>query len=207
MVHFDASNHRPLQSWLRGANSNLPASVSVRGGQIVPPDFHARFSATARRYRYLICNEPVRPAIGGDYLAWVRQPLSVERMHAEAQTLLGERDFSSFRAAACQSSTPMRHIDFLRVSRHGSLILIDIQANAFLHHMVRNIAGALIAVGKGLHAAGWLAELLARKDRIQAPDTAPAAGLYLVGVSYPQVFGLAPPDPGPWFLGSAGEPA
>lgn len=207
LVHFDASNHRPLEAWLRGANANLPAGIAVRGGSIVPGDFHARFSALARRYRYLIYNDPVKPAIGTDYLAWVRHPLVAERMHEEAQALLGERDFSSFRAAACQSSTPMRRVDFIRVSRCDALVVIDIQANAFLHHMVRNIAGALIAVGKGQREQGWLAELLELRDRTRAPDTAPSSGLYLVGVDYPDHFGLVPPAPGPWFLGAAGLPA
>ncbi len=203
LVHFDADNSRPLQSWLRGANANLPGTVAVRGGELVPGDFHARFSALSRRYRYLIDNNPVSPAIGNDYLAWVRQPLDSLRMHEAAQQLLGERDFSSFRAAACQSSTPMRRVDFLKVYRRGSLVVIDIQANAFLHHMVRNIAGALISVGKGALEAIQLGELLALKDRTRAPDTAPAAGLYLVGVEYPDEFGLTPPAPGPWFLPDA----
>ncbi len=207
LVHFDASNPRPLQSWLRGANANLPSSVAVRGGDIVGEDFHARFSATARRYRYLIYNEPVSPAIGNDYLAWVRQPLDHEHMHAAAQQLLGEQDFSSFRAAACQSSTPMRHVDFLRVYRHGRLVVIDIQANAFLHHMVRNIAGALISMGKDHRPLEWLSQLLALKDRTRAPDTAPAGGLYLVGVEYPERFGLTSPPAGPWFLGDSALPA
>lgn len=200
LVHFDAEHPRALQSWLRGANANLPPTVTVRGGQLVPPEFHARFSALSRRYRYLIDNNPVSPAIGYDYLAWVRQPLDAERMHEAAQQLLGERDFSSFRAAACQSSTPMRRVDFLRVYRRGNLLVIDIQANAFLHHMVRNIAGALISVGKSSLEPGWLGELLALKDRTRAPDTAPAGGLYLVGVEYPGEFALSPPLPGPWFL-------
>lgn len=203
LVHFDAEHPRALQSWLRGANANLPSTVAVRGGQLVPSEFHARFSALSRRYRYLIDNNPVSPAIGHDYLAWVRQPLDSERMHEAAQQLLGERDFSSFRAAACQSSTPMRRVDFLRVERRGSLVVIDIQANAFLHHMVRNIAGALISVGKNGLEPNWLAELLALKDRTRAPDTAPAGGLYLVGVEYPEEFKLSPPPPGPWFLPDA----
>ncbi len=200
LVHFDASNPRPLNAWQRGANANLPASVAVRAGEAVPAEFHARFSARSRRYRYLIWNDPVSPAIGNHYLAWVRQPLDHLRMHEAAQHLLGELDFSSFRAAACQSSTPMRRLDFLQVTRRGCLVVIDIQANAFLHHMVRNIAGALISVGKGVYDPGWLATLLALKDRTQAPDTAPAGGLYLVGVEYPPGFGLVPPAPGPWFL-------
>ena len=207
LVHFDADNARPLQAWLRGGNARLPAAVAVRGGDIVPADFHARYSAVARRYRYLICNDPVSPAIGNNYLAWVRQPLDHECMHEAAQQLLGERDFSSFRAAACQSSTAMRRVDSLTVSRHGGLVVIDIKANAFLHHMVRNIAGALISVGKEGRDPSWLGQLLALKDRTQAPDTAPPGGLYLVGVDYPERFGLTPPDPGPWFLPGGALPA
>jgi tRNA pseudouridine38-40 synthase len=121
-------------------------------------------------------------------------------MHQAAQALPGEQDFSSFRAAACQSSTPMRHVDFVQVNRRGSLIVVDIQANAFLHHMVRNIVGALLVIGKSRHPPEWMAELLALRDRTAAPDTAPAAGLYLVGVEYPEAFGVAAPAPGPWFL-------
>lgn len=207
LVHFDALNARPLKSWLRGANANLPAAIAVRGGSFVPPDFHARFSALSRRYRYLIFNEPVRPAIGGAYLAWVRQPLDEASMHEEAQVLVGEQDFSSFRAAACQSSTPMRRVDCISVSRTGAIVVIDIQANAFLHHMVRNIAGALIAVGKGQWESGELRRLLELRDRTRAPDTAAAAGLYLVGVEYPAAYRLEPPTPGPWFLESARSPA
>jgi tRNA pseudouridine38-40 synthase len=188
-------------AWLRGCNANLPASVVVRSAQAVPVAFHARFSALSRRYRYLIYNHPVRPALGARYLTWVRQPLDVSQMHRAAQALPGERDFSTFRAAACQSSTPMRHVDFIEVTQHGSLVCIDIQANAFLHHMVRNIAGALIAVGKGQRDPEWLQEILEQRDRKLAPDTAPAGGLYLVGVNYPEEFGLARLPPGPLYLG------
>jgi tRNA pseudouridine38-40 synthase len=199
-VHFDSLNYRQPEAWLRGCNANLPPTVVVRGAQEVPPDFHARFSALSRRYRYLIYNSGIRPALAANQLAWIRHPLQEERMHREAQVLLGEQDFSAFRAAACQSSTPMRHVDFLEVSRRGRIVVIDIQANAFLHHMVRNIAGTLIAVGKGQGEAGWVAQLLAGRDRTVAPDTAAARGLYLVGVNYPERFGLVPPPPGPIIL-------
>jgi tRNA pseudouridine38-40 synthase len=200
-VHFESANPREPRSWLRGCNANLPAAVAVREAREVPAEFHARFSALSRRYRYLIYNSPVRPALGAGYLTWVRHPLDVSRMHEAAQVLLGEQDFSSFRAAACQSSTPMRRVDFVDVRRKGELVAIDIQANAFLHHMVRNIAGTLIAVGKGLHEPDWVSELLAMRDRTRAPDTAPPCGLYLVGVEYPDHFGLETPLPGPVFLG------
>lgn len=203
VVHFDSPNEREIGSWLRGCNANLPETVAVRSATLVAPDFHARFSATARRYRYLIYNRAVRASIGARYLTWVRQPLDSDLMHREAQALLGERDFSSFRASSCQSKTPMRHVEFIDVTRHGDIVLVDIQANAFLHHMVRNIVGTLIAVGKGRVGAGWMAELLELRDRTRAADTAPPYGLYLVGVTYPRQFGLPSSEPGPVFLGNS----
>lgn len=201
VVHFDSPNARSTDAWLLGGNANLPASVVVRAAQIVDDTFHARFSAISRRYRYLIFNNPVRSVLAPQYLTWVRQPLDVELMHSEAQALLGEQDFTSFRAAACQSSTAMRRVDFIEVTRRGALILVDIQANAFLHHMVRNIVGTLVAIGKGRCEAGWTIELLALKDRTRAADTAPASGLYLVQVGYPPACGLAPTPLGPVLLG------
>jgi tRNA pseudouridine38-40 synthase len=204
MVHFDAANPRPLQGWVRGANANLDCPVSVLQAFEVSQDFHARHSATARHYRYLIYNDAVRPALGADYVTWVRHPLDADSMHAHAQALLGEQDFSSFRASSCQSSTPMRRVDRASVRRSGALIVFDITANAFLHHMVRNIAGALIAVVRGGVGTDWLAQLLHARDRTLAPDTAPASGLYLVGVDYPVEHGLEAPEKGPWFTS---EPA
>lgn len=200
VVHFDSFAEREPRNWMLGCNARLPESVVVKNAQRVGPDFHARFSALSRRYRYLIFNNAVRSSHGAGYLTWVRQALDVERMHEQAQALLGERDFSSFRAAACQSSTPMRHVDFIEVYSRRQLVVVDIQANAFLHHMVRNIVGALVMVGKGRCDDAWLAELLSLKDRTRAPDTAPADGLYLVGVSYPPEFGLETASPGPVFL-------
>jgi len=200
VVHFESPVDRTPRNWVLGCNANLPDSVVVRKAQLVDPDFHARFSALSRRYRYLIYNSEVRSALGTRYLTWVRQPLDIERMHAEAQSLLGEQDFSSFRAAACQSSTPMRHVDFVEVYARRELVVVDIQANAFLHHMVRNIVGTLVAVGKGNCDSGWVAELMAMRDRTRAADTAPAAGLYLVAVNYPSRFGLETGPPGPVFL-------
>ena len=200
VVHFDCANLRSTRSWVLGCNANLPASVAVRSAQLVSPEFHARFSALSRRYRYIIYNSTVRHAVAAAYLTWVRQPLEVELMQLEAQALLGEQDFSSFRAAACQSRTPMRQVDFIEVFRRGDLVVVDIQANAFLHHMVRNIVGTLVAVGRGQCEAGWVAELLSLKDRTRAADTAPASGLYLVGVNYPEQYELRPAEPGPVFL-------
>jgi tRNA pseudouridine38-40 synthase len=200
VIHFDSPNIREPRSWLLGGNANLPDTVAVRTAQLVDDAFHARFSALSRRYRYLIFNRDVRTALAPRHLTWIRQAVDVEAMQREAQALLGERDFSSFRAAACQSGTPMRHVDFIEVFRSGPLIVVDIQANAFLYHMVRNIVGALLAVGRGRLDPGGLAELLALKDRTRAPDTAPANGLYLVQVNYPPVFGIQTVDPGPVFL-------
>ncbi len=204
VAHFDSPNTRSADAWLMGSNANLPASVVVRRAQIVDASFHARFSALSRRYRYLIFNNEVRSALAPQYVTWVRQALDVERMHEAAQALLGEQDFTSFRAAACQSSTPMRHVDFIDVTRHGALIVVDIQANAFLHHMVRNIVGSLVAIGKGRREMGWISRLLALKDRTRAADTAPASGLYLVQVGYPETCAIASAPLGPLLLGDNG---
>jgi tRNA pseudouridine38-40 synthase len=200
VVHFDSPTERAPRAWREGVNTELPAAVVVRHAQAVDQEFHARFSATARRYRYIILNRPVRPALLSGCVTWVRQPLDAGQMHDAAQSLLGERDFSAFRAASCQSSTAMRRVDFIEVFRAGEFVVIDIQANAFLHHMVRNIAGTLIAVGRGRQGGHWPAELLAGRDRTRAADTAASAGLYLVGVSYPERFGLPLPVAGPGFL-------
>ena len=200
VIHFDSPNYRTEQSWLRGCNANLPTAVTVHAACAVNSDFHARFSALSRRYRYVIANAPVAPAIAAAYLSWVRQPLAVSGMHEAAQGLLGEHDFSSFRAAACQSGTAMRRVDHIRVQRSGDLVVVDIQANGFLHRMVRNIVGALIEVGRGRMNAAAVAQLLEKKDRTLAPDTAPANGLYLVEVAYPALFSLPRRSPGPLFV-------
>jgi tRNA pseudouridine38-40 synthase len=200
VVHFDAPVARSARSWLLGTNVHLSDNVVVRGAHPVAQDFHARFSATARRYRYLILNSQVASALVAARVNWVRHTLDVAKMERAAQSLLGEQDFSAFRAASCQSSTPMRHVDFVRVYRYGEFVVVDIQANAFLHHMVRNIVGALIAVGRERIPVADIARLLAGKDRALAPDTARAEGLYLVGVSYPRKFDLPIYPAGPLFL-------
>lgn len=202
VVHFDAPVARSSKSWVLGGNANLPPDVRLHWAVAVDADFHARFSALARRYRYVIANGPVRPALLGGQLSWQRLPLDAEVMNREAQYLLGEQDFSCFRAAACQSSSPMRNVQEVSVRRRGELVVIDIKANAFLHHMVRNIAGSLMAVGCGHRPEGWFNELLAGGDRTLAADTASPDGLYLVDVEYPSVFPLPQTPYGPLLVGN-----
>ncbi|MDX9768433.1 MAG: tRNA pseudouridine(38-40) synthase TruA [Ectothiorhodospiraceae bacterium] len=200
IVHFDTPSARDERAWVFGANTHLPAGIAVKWARPVAADFHARFSATARRYRYAILNRPTRSAhLGALATHWVPS-LDADLMHAEAQCLLGERDFSSFRGAGCQSNTPMRNVHFVTVIRRGDWVVVDIQANAFLLHMVRNIVGTLLAVGSGKQPAGWAAEVLALRDRTKAAMTAPPNGLYLVDVDYPAHFGLPRDVPGPAFL-------
>jgi tRNA pseudouridine38-40 synthase len=201
IIHFDAPVVRSPKAWVLGSNASLPSAVRLHWAVPVAADFHARFSATARRYRYIIANTPVRPALLGGQIAWQRRPLDHCLMHDAAQYLLGEQDFSAFRAASCQSNSPMRNVHSLEVSRRGELVIVDIKANAFLHHMVRNIVGTLSAVGMGLQPPAWVAAVLAGRDRRVAAETAPAAGLYLVEVEYPQHFGLPEIPPGPLLLG------
>ncbi|MEZ5450419.1 MAG: tRNA pseudouridine(38-40) synthase TruA [Thiolinea sp.] len=190
IIHFDTVAERPLRGWLMGTNTHLPDGIVLRWVQPVSSEFHARFSAQARRYRYVILNRPARPALLQHRVAWLYQPLQAERMHEAAQYLLGENDFSSFRAAGCQARHARRELQAITVSRAGEFVYVDVQANAFLHHMVRNIVGSLLQVGKGLQPPEWLAELLVQRDRNLAGATASAAGLYFVHVVYPQVLGL-----------------
>ena len=207
IVHFDAPVPRPPKSWVLGANATMAPDVRVHWAVPVADDFHARFSATARRYRYVIANALVRPALLAGQVTWCRRPLDETRMHRAAQALSGEQDFSAFRAAACQSNTPMRDVHSVSVFRRGQLVVVDIKANAFLHHMVRNIAGSLMSVGSGAKAPDWIAELLAGRDRTLAADTAPPDGLYLVEVEYPARFGLPETPFGPLIIGDTAPPA
>lgn len=184
VVHFDTNAGRSERAWILGATSNLPKQVSVLWARPVSNGFHARYSAQARSYRYYILNRPIRPAIGADYVSWVREPLDETRMHLGGQLLLGEHDFTSFRAAQCQSRTPMRCVYEVTVRRFGEIVELAITANAFLHHMVRNIAGVLIAIGTGDRPVEWAREVLEARDRTLGGITAPAGGLYLTGVRY-----------------------
>lgn len=200
VIHFDTRVARPLAAWTMGVNTHLPPDISVRWAQTVPTDFHARFSATARRYRYLIYNHRYRPAVLAHGVTHYHKPLDAQRMHRAAQALLGEHDFSAFRAVQCQSRTPWRCVKHLKVERLGAYIIVDIKANAFVHHMVRNIVGSLLEVGCGQQPEHWMAELLAGRDRTRAAATARAEGLYLVAVDYPPAFDLPQPPMGPLFL-------
>ena len=190
VVHFDTSAIRDERSWCLGVNTNMPESVSVLWAREVEVDFHARFSALSRSYRYVILNARPRPALLRDRVCWVREQLDAQRMHEAAQALVGSHDFSSFRAAECQSTTPIRHLQRIQVTRCNEYVVIDVTANAFLHHMVRNIAGVLIAVGCGKREIEWPAQVLEVRDRAQGGVTAVAGGLYLFGVGYPERFGL-----------------
>lgn len=195
VVHFDTSRERPQRAWLRGVNTRLPGDVRILGGHPVADDFHARFSAIARHYRYLILNRPQAPAVGHERVAWEPRPLDVPAMQIAAGQLLGEHDFSAFRAASCQSRSPWRTLHRLDIARHGPWLVIDVVANAFLHHMVRNLVGTLLDIGTGKRPPAWAGELLAGRDRTLAGRTAPPAGLYLAAVHYPPRYGLEPPLP------------
>jgi len=200
VVHFDCEKERTIRAWIHGANSFLPKDISVRWGKIVSEDFHARYSATARRYRYVIYNDAIRPSLLRSNVTWQYRQLDHNLMHEAAQHLLGENDFTSFRSVECQSKTPMRNIHQLQVTRSGDLLIIDISANAFLHHMVRNIAGVLIAIGSGRHPVSWIKDVLNAKNRKLGAETAPSYGLYLVHVTYPQHYSILQGNPGPLFL-------
>lgn len=200
LVHFDSPSDRDEKAWVSGSNTLLPRSIAVQWARPVDQEFNARFSATARRYRYIILNTPARSALINSGVTWYSRPLNTEDMHRAAQALLGELDFTSYRAVACQSSTPMRNLHFVEVSRRGDLVIIDIQANAFLLHMVRNITGVLLEIGAGLKPVDWAEEVLLAKDRTVAAATAPPFGLYLVDVLYPEHYGLPIQQPGPYFL-------
>lgn len=201
VVHFDTQAVRDDVSWTLGVNSNLPKDVAVTWVKPVADSFNARFSATGRSYRYIISNQRLRPGLHGQGISHYYLPIDVTRMQQAAPVLIGEHDFSAFRAAHCQSNTPFRCVTHLQITQSGRFIVVDIAANAFLHHMVRNIVGSLIEIGKGEQPVSWLGELLASKDRTLAAATAKANGLYLVKVDYPSQFELPITPLGPLWLG------
>jgi tRNA pseudouridine38-40 synthase len=190
VVHFDTQANRSLQAWIMGTNTYLPPTISVRWAQIVSEDFHARYSALSRCYRYIIYNVKSRSALFHHRATWRYEELNLATMQEASRYLIGELDFTSFRSAQCESKTPMRNVHRLNISRYHDFVIIDIEANAFLHHMVRNIAGVLMRVGAGYQEPEWVLEVLQAKDRRKAAETASAAGLYLHAVKYPAVFDL-----------------
>ena len=190
VAHFDTTAVRSERGWVLGANTHLPSDIALLWAQAVSGDFHARYSATARSYCYLILNRPVRPALARQRACFVHKELDESAMHSAAQSLVGEHDFSSFRSSECQSRTAVRRIDRVSVDRRDEYLFIDVTANAFLHHMVRNIAGALLRVGLGEAAPAWIEEVLRLRDRTRGGITAPAQGLYLRAIEYPARFGL-----------------
>lgn len=199
VVHFDTPVERPLNAWVRGVNSELPEAMAVLWAQPVAAEFHARFSAVRRSYRYLLLNDPVRPALLAGRVGWFHLPLDADSMQDAARLLVGRRDFSAFRAAECQAKSPVKELYRAVVTRQGGFIQFDFCANAFLHHMVRNIVGCLVQVGRGAQAPAWLAEVVQARDRRLAAPTFAADGLYFLGPHYDPIWGV----PGPRARGAA----
>jgi len=190
VAHFDTEASRPDSAWVRGTNALLPDSVAVLWSVVVDPSFHARYSALSRTYRYELVNRAVRPAIAARHAGWFHAPLDVQKMQAAAAVLVGEHDFSAFRAAECQAKSPVRTVHSLEVTRSGETIRCVIRANAFLQHMVRNIVGALVYVGRDGRPPQWLREILESRDRSRAAPTFAPEGLYLDAVEYERKWGL-----------------
>lgn len=190
VAHFDVSVERPLTAWVRGVNSHLPAGVAVLWAREIGADFHARFAAVERGYRYVLLNHPVRPGLSAGHIGWHHRPLDEAAMNRAAALLLGQHDFSAFRAAECQAKSPVKALRHAHITRRGDTLLCDFRADGFLHHMVRNLMGSLIQVGAGVQAPEWVADLLASRDRTRAAPTFDAAGLYLTHIRYPQHFDL-----------------
>ena len=190
VVHFDTEAKRPLSAWVRGVNSKLPDSIAVRWAHVVTEEFHARFSAQGRSYRYFLINRPVRSAVHAGRAGWFHLPLDIGAMQQAALCLLGEHDFSAFRAAECQAKSPLKRMDSVEINREGEMLVFDFSANAFLHHMVRNLVGCLVYVGKGKHPPSWLSEVLAGRERRKAAPTFMPDGLYLRRILYDAKWGL-----------------
>lgn len=193
VVHFDTPAERPDSAWVRGVNALLPDSVAVVWSTQVGPDFHARYAARSRTYRYLLINRPVRPALEARYSGWFHAPLDLDAMREAARHLVGEHDFSAFRSSECQAKSPVRTLHSLEIAGGGGRIEFVIRANAFLQHMVRNIVGTLVYVGKGRHAPGWAAEVLQSRDRSRAAPTFAPEGLCLEHVEYGPEWNLPVP--------------
>lgn len=195
VVHFDTNAKRHIDAWIWGTNAHLPPNVIVRWAQAVDYRFHARFKATARRYRYIIFNHPIRPAILSTKVSWHYYPLNVDAMREAGKYLIGEQDFSSFRSSQCNSKSPMRNVTEFSIERRDDFVIFEIEANAFLHHMVRNIAGTMMKIGSGSKSPEWMQEVLLAKSRRAAAGTAPPDGLYLTQVKYPDPYIFPIPKP------------
>ena len=200
IIHFDTDTNRTSRNWIYGALRYLPTDIRIHWATEVPDHFHARFSAVKRRYRFLIYNSPIRPSLYASGLTWHTRPLDVSMMSAACKHLIGKHDFTSYRASSCQAHSPISTIYDLTVTQHNDLILLDITANAFLHHMVRNIAGVLLAIGDGRQDIDWSKTVLEAKNRSFGGITAPPYGLYLVDVQYPEEFGLPDSPLGPLII-------
>jgi len=190
VVHFDTDAKRPSSAWVRGVNALLPDAMAILWSHEVPDDFHARYSALSRTYRYELLNRPVRAALSAHYAGWFHLALDVEKMRAAAALLVGEHDFSAFRSSECQAKSPIREVHELSIHRDGETIAFVIRANAFLHHMVRNIVGTLVYVGKGKHPPQWVHQVLQSRDRAKAAPTFGPEGLYLERIEYQPKWGL-----------------
>ena len=192
VIHFDTDAHRPPTAWVRGVNTHLPRTIAIQWACEVSEDFHARSRATERQYNYLLLNRPERPGLQHARVGWHHRPLDINPMREAAAHLLGSHDFSAFRAAECQALSPVKHLRRAGIERRGDLFVFEFAADAFLHHMVRNIVGCLIKVGDGTRTPQWLAQVLASRDRTLAAPTFPPHGLYLTAVRYDAVWGLPP---------------
>lgn len=190
VVHFDTTAERSPHAWVRGTNSFLPRDIAVQWAQIVPREFHCRASAVSRRYAYLLLESPVRPSVDAHRVGWVFQPLDLALMQQSLPHLLGEHDFTSFRAAACQALSPVKNLMRADIQRRGAYWRFEFEASAFLHHMIRNIMGCLIVIGQGKQAPGWMAEVLAARRRDAAAPTFSPDGLYFLGPRYDAHWGL-----------------
>ena len=190
VAHFETGAQRDMRSWMLGGNVNLPPDISMLWAQQVDDDFHARFSAISRAYCYIILNRTARPGLLQRRVTWECRQLDEGLMHKAAVCLIGEHDFTSYRSIDCQSGSPLRNIKRLEVRRQDDFIIMEVEANAFLHHMVRNIAGVLMAIGRGEAPPDWSQQVLEARDRTQGGITAPAEGLYLTHVAYPQKYGM-----------------
>lgn len=190
VVHFDTDAQREMNSWVRGTNANLPADIAVQWAHEVPKEFHCRASALSRRYAYVLLDSPVRPSVDAGRVGWAYKPLDMAAMQAAAQQLLGEHDFSSFRASACQALSPVKHLSSIAITRKGAYWRFDFEANAFLHHMIRNIMGCLVYIGQGRQPPGWMQQVLEARSRDAAAPTFSPDGLYFLGPRYDAHWGL-----------------